>query len=89
MINKIILASMLMIVAVAFTVSPVMAHVHPTVPADECALGSGAGNTATRANGANGSPPIPGLVLENTPSVVDGTADGPGVGPATDNCANA
>ncbi len=66
-----------------------LAHVHPTVPANECAAtADGPGNEAAPQNSPTADPPLPGLILDNTPSAVDGTADGPGVGPATDHCAN-
>jgi len=68
--------------------APALAHVHPTVP-NECALGAGAGNTAAPKNSTNATPPLPGLILNNTPAAVDGSAQGPGVGPATANCNNA
>ena len=68
--------------------APVLAHVHPPVPADECSAvgGSLAGNTASPENNENGKPPLPGLILNNTPSAVDGGAEGPGVDNAKDNC---
>lgn len=68
-------------------VTPALAHVHPTVPANECAAtADGPGNEAAPQNGANGNPPLPGLILNNTPSAVDGGAEGPGVDNATAGC---
>lgn len=87
-----ILLVIVMVLALALlSVTPAFAHVHPTVPADECSAesGSGAGNTAGPQNGDNGNPPLPGLILDNTPSAVDGTEEGPGVDDATGNCENA
>lgn len=63
MIYKVTLFLAVLAVTALLGVTSVLAHIHPTVPADECALGNGAGNTAQPQNGANGSPPIPGLVL--------------------------
>ena len=74
-----------------------LAHVHPFIGADECAVGDGAGNEADPANdenpgeGDNGQDFIPGLVPRDNPGgaddVVDFTAPNPGVEPSTENCA--
>ena len=63
-------------------VSPALAHVHPIVPADECALGDGAGNNAEPANGENGDPHVPGFA----PNVDKNGPAGSGVDEATENC---
>jgi len=78
-----------MSVMVLYAVS-VSAHVHPLVPADECALGDGAGNTASPQNGDNGQQFIgTGFIPGVNPGKADVGLPGPGVEPATDNCANA
>ncbi len=71
-----------------------LAHVHPFVPADECALGGGAGNTSDPANdenpgqGGNGQDFIPGLIPTDNPGNANLGNIGAGNGPATGNCAN-
>jgi len=86
--KKLFLLSTVFVVSALLSMMPVMAHVHPTVPANECANGAGAGNTASPQNGANGNTPLPGLILNNNPSAVDGSEVGPGVASATARCAN-
>ena len=72
------------------SVAVVSAHVHPLVPADECAKGAGAGNTANPQYGANGQQFIgTGFIPAVNPGKANVGLPGPGVGPATDNCANA
>jgi len=99
--SKLILASLALVVSALLMVTPVLAHVHPLVPF-ECANGPGAGNTASPQNGGNGQQFIgTGVIPLVNPgeaelplSPVDRPSDdipigGPGVEPATDNCANA
>lgn len=97
--NKITLFVSIFAVTLLLGVTLVLAHVHPLVPADECALGDGAGNTALPQNGDNGQQFNPGLIPVDNPWKAEGSkgavgvpaifSGGPGVGPATSNCANA
>lgn len=86
--SKIILASLILMTTVMFSISPVLAHIHPLVPADECGLGDGAGNTSQPNNNDNANPPVPGLILGNVPAPIDKFFVGPGVAPATAHCTN-
>jgi len=94
--NKIFVLSSLFVITALLSVMPVMAHVHPLVPADECGLGDGAGNTSDPQNGVNGQQFIgrgqfiptanPGVANDNAFAFFTGPA-GNGVGPAKDHCA--
>jgi len=89
MIYKVTIFLAVFAVSALLGVTSVLAHIHPLVPADECASGRGAGNTAQPQNGDNGNPPVPGLIFINVPAPLNPFAPNSGVGPATDHCAKA
>jgi len=88
--RKLLVVSAILAVSVMLFVFPVMAHVHPLVPADECALGNGAGNTASPENGDNGQDFIgTGFIPGVNPGGASVGLPGHGVATATAVCANA
>jgi len=88
--KKIALVTLALFGSLMLSISPVFAHVHPLVPANECGLGDGAGNTAKPQNGENGQDFIgTGFIPGVNPGKANVGLLGPGVGPATSNCANA
>ena len=90
---KLLIISIAVLALSVFTVS---AHIHPLVPANECALGPGAGNTADPQNRDSGGVGngqkfivFPNFIPNDNPGKADVSLLGPGVKPATANCANA